>query len=131
MLTYCYEQGGNAKEGTKAQFWTGVNEYSFSARYWEGLAQMSAMVRRLVEAGRKQISDWEAGVIPQKPGGKLNDRLDQWMKFLKFEDRENEAERPRQVYARRNFEEAKRLHAKEDFLVERRLYIAWAVYPNR
>ena len=76
MLTHCYEQGGSSKEGPKAQFWTGVNEYSFSARYWEGLAQMSATVRRLVEAGRRQISDWEAVVIPQKPGGKLKDRLD-------------------------------------------------------
>ncbi|KAH7310926.1 hypothetical protein BKA65DRAFT_161362 [Rhexocercosporidium sp. MPI-PUGE-AT-0058] len=107
MLTHCYEQRGNFKEGTKAQFWTGVNT-AFQRDTGKVLAQMSATVGRLVEARRRQISDWEAGVIPQKPGGELNDRLDQWMEFLKVEDGENEAERMRQVDARRKVEEARK-----------------------
>merc|ERR1711939_992831 len=107
MLTHCYEQRGNFKEGTKARFWTGVNT-AFQRDTGKVLAQMSATVGRLVEARRRQISDWEAGVIPQKPGGELNDRLDQWMEFLKVEDGENEAERMRQVDARRKVEEARK-----------------------
>ncbi len=107
MLTHCYEQRGNFKEGTKAQFWTGVNT-AFQRDTGKVLAQMSATVGRLVESRRRQIADWEAGVIPQKPGGELNDRLDQWMEFLKVEDGDAEAERMRQVDARRKVEEARK-----------------------
>merc|ERR1711977_295831 len=52
MLTHCYEQRGNFKEGTKAQFWTGVNT-AFQRDTGKVLAQMSATVGRLVEARRK------------------------------------------------------------------------------
>jgi len=107
MLKHCYEQRENFKEGTKSQFWTGVNQ-AFQADTGKILAQMSATVGRLVEARRRQIADWEAGVIPQKPGGELNDALDQWMEFLKTEDGDVEAERMRQVDARRRVEEARK-----------------------
>lgn len=107
MLKHCYEQRGNYKEGTKAQFWAGVNA-SFQADTGKILAQMSATVGRLVEARRRQITDWENGVIPQKPGGELNDALDQWMEFLKIEDGDAEAERMRQVDARRKVEEQRK-----------------------
>jgi hypothetical protein len=107
MLKHCYEQRGNFKEGTKAQFWTGVNS-AFQNDTGKILAQMSATVGRLVEARRRQVSDWENGVIPQKPGGDLNDMIDQWMEFLKTEDGEAEAERMRQVDARRKVEEARK-----------------------
>jgi hypothetical protein len=107
MLKHCYEQRGNYKEGTKAQFWTGVNE-SFRNDTGKVLAQMSATVGRLVEARRRQIADWENGVIPQKPGGELNDALDQWMEFLKTEDGDAEAERMRQVDQRRRVEEQRK-----------------------
>jgi hypothetical protein len=107
MLRHCYEQKDNFKEGTKAQFWTGVNT-AFKRDTGKVLAQMSATVGRLVEARRRQIADWENGVIPQKPGGELNDMLDQWMEFLKTEDGEAEAERMRQVDARRKVEEARK-----------------------
>ncbi|KAE8443186.1 hypothetical protein EG329_002285 [Mollisiaceae sp. DMI_Dod_QoI] len=107
MLKHCYEQRGNFKEGTKAQFWTGVNT-AFQKDTGKVLAQMSATVGRLVESRRRQIADWENGVIPQKPGGELNDMLDQWMEFLKTEDGEAEAERMRQVDARRKVEEARK-----------------------
>ncbi|CZR63692.1 uncharacterized protein PAC_13589 [Phialocephala subalpina] len=107
MLKHCHEQRGNFKEGTKAQFWTGVNT-AFQKDTGKVLAQMSATVGRLVETRRRQIADWENGVIPQKPGGELNDMLDQWMEFLKTEDGEAEAERMRQVDARRKVEEARK-----------------------
>ena len=107
MLKHCFEQRGNYKEGTKAQFWTGVNT-AFQSDTGKILAQMSATVGRLVEARRRQISDWENGVIPQKPGGELNDMIDQWMEFLKTEDGDAEAERMRQVDARRKVEEARK-----------------------
>lgn len=107
MLKHCYEQRGNFKEGTKSQFWTGVNT-CFQRDTGKVLAQMSATVGRLVESRRRQVSDWEAGVIPQKPGGELNDRLDQWIEFLKVEDGDAEAERMRQVDNRRKVEEARK-----------------------
>ncbi|OWP00498.1 hypothetical protein B2J93_354 [Marssonina coronariae] len=107
ILTYCLDQRGGFKEGTKAQFWTGVNT-AFHSDTGKVLAQMSATVGRLVEARRRQISDWEAGLIPQKPGGELNDLLDQWMGFLKVEDGDAEAERMRQVAARRQLEETRK-----------------------
>ncbi|KAJ5035026.1 uncharacterized protein L3040_008288 [Drepanopeziza brunnea f. sp. 'multigermtubi'] len=107
MLTHCYEQRGSFKEGTKSQFWSGVNT-SFQRETGKVLAQMSATVGRLVEARRRQISDWEAGSIPERPGGELNDRLDQWIEFLKTEDGDAEAERMRQVAARRKVEEARK-----------------------
>jgi hypothetical protein len=107
MVKHCYEQRENFKEGTKAQFWAGVNA-AFQNDTGKILAQMSATVGRLVEARRRQISDWEAGIIPQKPGGELNDRLDEWMEFLKTEDGEAEAERMRQVDARRRVEEQRK-----------------------
>jgi hypothetical protein len=84
MVKHCYEQRDNYKEGTKAQFWSGVNA-AFQADTGKILAQMSATVGRLVEARRRQIADWENGVIPQKPGGELNDRIDEWMEFLRTE----------------------------------------------
>jgi hypothetical protein len=107
MLKHCYEQRGNYKEGTKAQFWSGVNA-AFQAETGKILAQMSATVGRLIEYRRRQISDWENGVIPQKPGGELNDALDQWMEFLRIEDADAEAERMKQVDARRKIEEARK-----------------------
>lgn len=107
MVKHCLEQRGGFKEGTKAQFWTGVNT-SFQKDTGKVLAQMSATVGRLVEARRRQISDWENGIIPQKPGGELNDLLDQWMEFLKIEDGDAEAERMRQVDARRKVEEQRK-----------------------
>jgi len=107
MVSHCIEQRGNFKEGTKAQFWTGVNS-AFQRDTGKVLAQMSATVGRLVESRRRQISDWENGVIPTKPGGELNDKLDQWMEFLKVEDGDAEAERMRQVDARRKVEEARK-----------------------
>jgi hypothetical protein len=107
MLKHCHEQRHNYKEGTKAQFWTGVNT-AFQQDTGKVLAQMSATVARLVEARRRQIADWENGVIPQKPGGELNDSLDRWMEFLRTEDGEAEAERMRQVDARRRLEEARK-----------------------
>ena len=107
MVKHCYEQRGNFKEGTKAQFWAGVNA-AFQNETGKILAQMSATVGRLVETRRRQISDWEAGIIPQKPDGELNDRLDEWMEFLKTEDGEAEAERMRQVDARRRVEEQRK-----------------------
>ena len=107
MVKHCYEQRGGYKEGTKAQFWSGVNA-AFQADTGKILAQMSATVGRLVESRRRQIADWENGVIPQKPGGELNDRIDEWIEFLRTEDGEAEAERMRQVEARRKVEEARK-----------------------
>ena len=107
MVKHCYEQRGNYKEGTKAQFWAGVNA-AFQNDTGKILAQMSATVGRLVESRRRQIADWEAGIIPQKPGGELNDRLDEWIEFLRAEDGEAEAERMRQVDARRRVEEQRK-----------------------
>jgi len=107
MLKFCHEQRHNFKEGTKAQFWAGVNT-SFQNETGKVLAQMSATVGRLVEHRRRQLSDWESGIIPQKPGGELNDQLDQWMEFLKTEDGEAEAERMRQVDHKRRVEEQRK-----------------------
>jgi hypothetical protein len=107
MVKHCFEQRHNFKEGTKAQFWTGVNT-AFQDDTGKILAQMSATVGRLVEARRRQISDWENGIIPQKPGGELNDLLDQWMEFLRTEDGDAEAERMRQVESRRKAEEQRK-----------------------
>jgi hypothetical protein len=107
MLKHCHEQRHNYKEGTKAQFWSGVNT-AFQQDTGKVLAQMSATVARLVEARRRQIADWENGVIPQKPGGELNESLDRWMEFLRTEDGEAEAERMRQVEARRRLEESRK-----------------------
>ena len=107
MMKHCIEQKDNFKEGTKAQFWTGVNA-SFQTDTGKVLAQMSATVGRLVEARRRQISDWESGILPQKPGGELNDKLDEWIEFLKVEDGDAEAERQRQVDARRKVEEQRK-----------------------
>ncbi|PQE30235.1 hypothetical protein CJF32_00003639 [Rutstroemia sp. NJR-2017a WRK4] len=103
----CVEQKHNFKEGTKSQFWNGVNE-SFRQETGKVLAQMSATVGRLVEARRRQVCDWENGVIPDKPGGELNDLIDEWMEFLKVEDADAEAERMRQVDARRKVEESRK-----------------------
>ena len=107
MIKHCHEQRHNYKEGTKAQFWAGVNA-AFQADTGKILAQMSATVGRLVESRRRQVADWENGVIPQKPGGELNDALDRWIEFLKIEDGDAEAERMRQVEARRKVEEARK-----------------------
>ncbi|RKF57006.1 hypothetical protein OnM2_077069 [Erysiphe neolycopersici] len=107
MVKHCFEQREHYKEGTKAQFWTGVGN-AFLRDTGKSLAQMSATVGRLVESRRRQIADWDAGVISQKPGGELNDLLDKWMDFLKTEDGEAEAERMRQVDARRKLEEARK-----------------------
>jgi hypothetical protein len=107
MVKHCIEQRGNYKEGTKAQFWAGVGA-AFQEETGKILAQMSATVGRLCESRRRQIADWEAGIIPQKPGGELNDRLDEWMEFLKAEDSDAEAERMRQVDARRRIEEQRK-----------------------
>jgi hypothetical protein len=107
MVKHCIEQRGNYKEGTKAQFWAGVNG-AFQRDTGKVLAQMSATVGRLVESRRRQIADWEAGVISQKPAGELNDKLDEWMEFLRVEDGDAEAERMRQVDARRRVEEQRK-----------------------
>lgn len=107
MLKHCYDNKHNFKEGTKATFWNAVNA-AFQQDTGKVLAQMSATVGRLVESRRRQVSDWENGVIPQKPGGELNDALDSWIEFLKVEDGEGEAERMRQVDVKRKVEEARK-----------------------
>ena len=107
MLRACLDQKHNYKEGTKAQFWTGVNQ-AFQNDTGKVLAQMSATVGRLVEVRRRQIADWESQIIPNKPGGELNEKLDAWMEFLKVEDGDAEAERMRQVDARRKVEEQRK-----------------------
>jgi len=107
MLKHCLEQRHSFKEGNKAQFWTGVNS-SFQQDTGKVLAQMSATVGRLVEARRRQIADWESGVLQQKPGGGLNEMLDQWIEFLRVEEPEGEAERMRQVEIKRKNEEARK-----------------------
>jgi hypothetical protein len=122
MVKHCYEQRGNYKEGTKAQFWAGVNT-AFQNDTGKILAQMSATVGRLVETRRRQIADWEAGIIPQKPGGELNDRLDEWMEFLKTEDSEAEAERMRQVDARRRVEEQRKEARRQAIAAEQLAHV--------
>ncbi|KHJ31123.1 hypothetical protein EV44_g5257 [Erysiphe necator] len=117
MVKHCFDQREHYKEGTKAQFWTGVGN-AFLRDTGKSLAQMSATVGRLVESRRRQIADWEAGVIPQKPGGELNDLLDKWMEFLKTEDGEAEAERMRQVDARRKLEEARKEARRQTAVTE-------------
>ncbi|KAG0644990.1 hypothetical protein D0Z07_9149 [Hyphodiscus hymeniophilus] len=117
MVKSCIEQRGNFKEGTKAQFWGGVGS-AFQRDTGKVLAQMSATVGRLVESRRRQIADWEAGIIPQKPGGELNDKLDEWMEFLKTEDGEAEAERMRQVNARRQIEEQRKEARRQAIVAE-------------
>ncbi|TQS36325.1 hypothetical protein Golomagni_03230 [Golovinomyces magnicellulatus] len=107
MIKHCCEQREHYKEGTKTQFWTGVGN-AFQRDTGKVLAQMSATVGRLVESRRRQILDWEAGIVAQKPGGELNDLLDQWMEFLKVEDGDAEAERMRQVDNRRKLEVARK-----------------------
>ena len=120
MLKHCYEQRGNFKEGTKAQFWTGVNT-AFQNDTGKILAQMSATVGRLVESRRRQIADWEAGLIPSKPGGELNEKLDEWIEFLKVEDGDAEAERQRQVDARRKVEEARKEARRQAIAAEQQM----------
>lgn len=107
MVKHCYGQREHYKEGTKAQFWAGVSN-AFQRDTGKVLAQMSATVGRLVESRRRQIADYESSLVSQKPGGELNDLLDQWMEFLKTEDGEAEAERMRQVDFRRKVEEARK-----------------------
>ncbi|TGO77337.1 hypothetical protein BELL_0112g00050 [Botrytis elliptica] len=111
-LKACIAQKHNFKEGTKSQFWNGVNA-QFHESTNKVLAQMSATVARLVEARRRQVCDWENGVIPDKPGGELNTLLDEWIEFLKVEDSEAEAERQRQVDARRRVEESRKEARKQ------------------
>ncbi|KAB8296291.1 hypothetical protein EYC80_009064 [Monilinia laxa] len=106
-LKACIAQKHNFKEGTKSQFWNGVNA-QFQEATGKVLAQMSATVARLVEARRRQVCDWENEVIPDKPGGELNTLLDEWIEFLKVEDADAEAERQRQVDARRRVEESRK-----------------------
>jgi hypothetical protein len=117
MLRACLDQKHNFKEGTKAQFWTGVNQ-AFQNDTGKVLAQMSATVGRLVEVRRRQISDWEAGILNSKPGGELNDKLDAWMQFLKVEDGDAEAERMRQVDARRKIEEQRKETRRQQLAAE-------------
>jgi hypothetical protein len=130
MLKHCYEQRGGFKEGTKAQFWSGVNA-AFQADTGKILAQMSATVGRLVESRRRQIMDWENGIIPQKPGGELNDRLDEWMEFLKTEDGDAEAERMRQVEARRKVEEARKEARRQAIAAETQMAAQGTGEPPR
>jgi len=134
MLKHCFEQRGNFKEGTKAQFWSGVNA-AFQQDTGKILAQMSATVGRLVESRRRQITDWENGVIPQKPGGELNDRIDEWIEFLLVEDGEGEAERMRQVEARRKVEEARKEARRQAIAAESQMAaqsqsVAPSAYPG-
>ncbi|RFU28049.1 hypothetical protein B7463_g8293, partial [Scytalidium lignicola] len=107
MLKTCYDLRHTFKDGTKSQFWTGVSA-AFQRETGKLLAQMSATVGRLVETRRRQLSDWENGIIREKPGGELNEAIDRWMEFLKVEDAEAEEERMRQVDARRRVEEARK-----------------------
>lgn len=111
-LKACIAQKHNFKEGTKSQFWSGVNA-QFQESTGKVLAQMSATVARLVEARRRQVCDWENEVIPEKPGGELNTLLDEWIEFLKVEDSDAEAERQRQVDARRRVEESRKEARKQ------------------
>jgi hypothetical protein len=129
MLKHCYEQRDNFKEGTKAQFWSGVNA-AFQADTGKILAQMSATVGRLVESRRRQIADWENGVIPQKPGGELNDRIDEWIEYLRTEDGEAEAERMRQVEARRKVEEARKEARRQAIAAESQMAAQNPVAPR-
>jgi hypothetical protein len=129
MLKHCYEQRDNFKEGTKAQFWSGVNA-AFQADTGKILAQMSATVGRLVESRRRQIKDWEEGVIPQKPGGELNERIDEWIEFLRTEDGEAEAERMRQVEARRKVEEARKEARRQAIAAESQMAAQNPVTPR-
>ncbi|KAL3417160.1 hypothetical protein PVAG01_11160 [Phlyctema vagabunda] len=108
MMKACYDQRGKFKEGTKADFWNGVNQAFAESSGGKVLAQMSATVGRLVEGRRRQISDWENRIIAQKPGGELNELLDSWIEFLRVEDGDAEAERVRQVEARRRLEEQRK-----------------------
>ncbi|KAG9240881.1 hypothetical protein BJ878DRAFT_570661 [Calycina marina] len=117
MLKHCYEQRGNFKEGTKAQFWQAVGQ-AFQNDTGKVLAQMSATVGRLVEARRRQIADWQDGRSSSKPGGELNDKLDEWMEFLKLEDGEAEAERMRQVDHRRKVEEQRKESRRQAIAAE-------------
>ena len=107
ILRHCHEQKGNYKEGSKTLFWTGVGA-AFQRDTGKVLAQLSATVGRLVEARRRQISDWEHGVLPAKPGGELNDALDEWMVFLKEEDGDAEEKRNREVEQRRRADEQRK-----------------------
>lgn len=107
VVKYCLEQRGHYKDGSKAHFWGLINA-AFLRDTGKTLAQMSATVGRLVESRRRQIADWEAGIIPQKPSGELNDKLDEWMEFLKTEDGDAEEQRTRQVGARRRTEEQRK-----------------------
>ncbi|CAD6444203.1 401b09a3-07b6-48e4-9d82-0c3bf5169d3f [Sclerotinia trifoliorum] len=111
-LKACIAQKHNFKEGTKSQFWNGVNA-QFHESTGKVLAQMSATVARLVEARRRQVCDWENEVIPEKPGGELNTLLDEWIEFLKVEDADAENERQRQVDARRRVEESRKEARKQ------------------
>ncbi|KAH8816759.1 hypothetical protein F5884DRAFT_853190 [Xylogone sp. PMI_703] len=107
MLKTCYDLRHTFKDGTKSQFWSGVSA-AFHRDSGKVLAQMSATVGRLVETRRRQLTDWENGILREKPGGELNEAIDRWMDFLKVEDAEAEAERMRQVEARRRVEEARK-----------------------
>lgn len=104
MLKACLDLRNTFKTGTKSQFWTGVST-AFQHESGKVLAQMSATVGRLVETRRRQLADWEHGIIREKPGGELNEAIDRWIEFLRAEDTEAEAERMRQVDARRKIEE--------------------------
>lgn len=106
-LKACIAQKHNFKEGTKSQFWGGVNA-QFQEATGKVLAQMSATVARLVETRRRQVCDWENNVVTEKPGGELNGLLDEWIEFLKVEDADAENERQRQVDARRRVEESRK-----------------------
>jgi hypothetical protein len=85
ILKHCNEQKHNYKEGSKAAFWHGVHA-SFQSDTGKVLTQISATIARLVEARRKQLVDWENGVTPQKPGGRLNELLDKWIEYLRGVD---------------------------------------------
>ncbi|ESZ96358.1 hypothetical protein SBOR_3254 [Sclerotinia borealis F-4128] len=116
-LKACIVQRHNFKEGTKSQFWNGVNA-QFQESTGKVLAQMSATVARLVEARRRQVCDWENEVTPDKPGGELNTLLDEWIEFLKVEDADAEADRQRQVDARRRVEESRKEARKQVIVAE-------------
>ncbi|KAF8855491.1 hypothetical protein BDZ45DRAFT_502289 [Acephala macrosclerotiorum] len=85
ILKHCYDQRKSFKDGSKAQFWSSVKS-AFIRDTGKTSAQISEIVSRLIEERRREIVDWENGFISQKPGGQVNEMLDQWIEYIKTEN---------------------------------------------
>lgn len=107
MVTHCWDRRDDFSEGSKSSFWNAVGD-AFKNDTGKVLAQMSATVGRLVEGRRRQLADWNQGIIPQKPGGELNDMLDKWILVLRESDAAAEEEKMRQVDSKRRAEMARK-----------------------